>query len=486
MLSAVVFALLAAPPQPTLSRVDQQEALNDRLEESFDALCSALKAGRRVLGEPLAAPSVQLPVGDLVEIDNCSLRALELKPARKDGARPIRLLWEIDGRDGSGNFVTVRGENDAAVAPTKTGWRLTELSTEGFRRLSVPSRRFVERSAASGLIVPQRTSTRLGPEAMTGGLSVRDLDGDGRPDVIVLDGPKAWLFRGAAGFTFGKPELVAEASKQTIFTSAALGDLDGDGDADLALTSYPNQPVRLFRNEGGQLSGAGTLGNGGLHQSAIFSDLDGDGRLDLAVFTYPFTARNPSSFVEAANGGAPEVWLGNADFTFRPLGFSGKPRWTLAAVAADLLRTGAVQLYLANDFGSNDLYTFTADGGATERARSLSLDDPGNGMSADVGDLDGDGRLDLYVANMFSKAGTRVLAGAQLPGTPGALLGKFARGNTLYLAQADGGFVERAVELGVNRGLWAFASLLADVDDDGRLEALVANGYLSMPKRKDT
>ncbi len=114
------------------------------------------------------------------------------------------------------------------------------------------------------------------------------------------------------------------------------------------------------------------------------------------------------------------------------------------------------------------------------------LRDPGNGMSADVGDVNGDGRLDLYVANMFSKAGTRVLAAAaQVRPELKSRLDKFAAGNTLYLAREGGGFDEVAAARGVNRGLWAFGSILLDADDNGRLDVAVANGFYSAPNRKD-
>src|SRR5690606_22590676 len=129
-----------------------------------------------------------------------------------------------------------------------------------------------------------------------------------------------------------------------------------------------------------------------------------------------------------------------------------------------------------------DLYVFDDDGGARNVAKERGLDDPGNGMSADVADLDRDGRLDLYVANMFSKAGTRVLGNTVADAKSKAVLEKFARGNTLYVALDDGGFAERAAELGVNRGLWAFGSVMFDADDDGRLEVAVADGYYSHPK----
>jgi hypothetical protein len=464
------------------------EAFNDRLEEHFDKVCSALKGGARSLGEPLVAAGVKLPVDELVQVVNCSLRALKVEPRRKDGAKPIRLLWEIDGRDAKGQFITVRSESPGAVAPKGKTWRLSELDTTGFTRLAFEKRRYQERAAEVGLLMPERTVGRYGADSMVGGLSVRDVDGDAIPDVISLDGPSAWLFRGQPGLAFAAPELISTSPKGVLATCAALGDIDGDGDADLVLTRYPNVPDLVFKNEKGKFVETGTLGKGGLHQSGVFSDFDGDGKLDLAVFNYPLNDRVPSSMIETENGDVPELFFGNGDFTFRPYTWPAKvanKRWSLAAMSTDLLNRGGVQLYVANDYGSNDLYVFAPDGGVSEQAKATGLNDPGNGMSVDVGDVDGDGRLDLYVANMFSKAGTRVIAASPLKGKPRDEIEKFARGNTLYFAQADGGFAERGLELNVNRGLWAYASLLTDVDDDGKLEATVANGYLSHPKRKD-
>ena len=471
-----------------VERVNKQEDFNDLIEEHFNALCSAFKGGRRALAPPLSAAPLTFPVGDLLQIDTCSMRALKIEAARKDGARPIRLLWEIDGRDAKGQYVTVRGEGPGAVAGKGKDWKLSEADTSVHTRVAFPQRRFKERAAEAGLVMPQRTTPRLGADSMVGGLSVRDLDGDGYPEVIALDGPKAWLYRGKPGLQWAAPELLVDSGPKVIVSSSAIGDIDGDGDPDVVLTRYPNQPVLLFKNEKGKLVEAGKLTKGGIHQSGLLSDVDGDGKLDLVILMYPLNDRIPSSFFETALGGAPEVWLGKGDFTFTQLKWPkgvAKQRWSLAGVSADLLGTGGMQVYLANDYGSNDLYTFARDGGVDERARPLKLDDPGNGMSADVGDVDGDGLLDLYVANMFSKAGTRVIAGSKVRGKPRAEIEKFAQGNTLYVQQPDGGFLERGLELNVNRGLWAFGSLFTDVDDDGRLELLVANGYLSHPNKKD-
>lgn len=218
--------------------------------------------------------------------------------------------------------------------------------------------------------------------------------------------------------------------------------------------------------------------------ASVLSDFDGDGDLDVALLPYDLASNFPRDLLEAPNGERPVLLRGAAGATFTRWPTTLTKRWVLAGVAADLLNEGHPQLYLANDFGSNDLYAFVPDGGVVNRAVAAGVDDPGNGMSADVGDFDGDGALDLAVANMFSKAGTRVLAATKVNPKLKAKLDKFARGNTLYLAR-DGGFVEVATEQGVNRGLWAFATLMTDVDDDGRLDVAVANGYISRPNRKD-
>ena len=489
MLVVVVLTLLSGSPKATLDAIDAQERFNDQLEHHFDSICGALKAGRRVLPPELAAAGVHFPVDDLVQIPSCSLRALSIG-AVVEGELPVRLLWDIDGRDATGQRISVRGESPGAMKKaTGNKWVLSRLDVSNGRRVQRPSARFVERAAEAGLVFPARSTASAAAEFLSSGLSVRDVDADGLPDVFVIDGPSLYLYRGRPGLTFAAPLLIARAPKEKTLSNAALGDLDSDGDADLVVTTYRDEPLRLFRNDQGAFVEVPRVGKGGHHQTAIPSDLDGDGKLDLAVVSYPLEGRMPSSYLQADNGEPPEFWLGNGDFTFRrlelPKGVAQR-HWSFGGVAADFLGTGGMQLYVVNDYGVKDLYVIERDGGVSEVSRAAGLQDPGPGMSVDLGDVNRDGRLDVYVANMFSKAGTRIMNGAgEMDSSTRALVEKHVRGNTLFVAQPDGGFTDEAQGLEVHRALWSFASLLTDVDNDRHLEVLVANGFVSAPIRKD-
>jgi hypothetical protein len=490
MVVALLLVLSAAPATSTarggLERINSLEAVNDALEPYLDGLCRALKGGQRDLRAQGVAAAAQLPSEAFVQVTACSLRALALERDDGHGLRRARLLWELDGRTATGARRSARGEGQATLRYQGEAWSLLRLDTSGATALERPGRRLRERAEA-GLTFPQRTAPRHEAELQAAGLSVRDLDGDGLRDVIALDGPTAWLFRGRPGLTFAPAEALARAPNGGLFTAAALGDVDSDGAPDLALTLFKGGPVRLLRNVDGGFAPWQQLGDGGLHQSALFTDLEGDGLLDLVVVPYPLARRAPTFFLEADNGAPIEVFRGQRDGGFARWDFPAplvRKRWGLAA-AAGPFGTFGHGLYVANDFGTNDLWLFSPDGGVREEAAAVGLTDPGNGMSVDLGDLDGDGTLDVYIANMFSKAGTRVLAGVPEGTRDRALLLKFARGNTLYLGDGDGGYAERATTLGVNRGLWAFGSVFLDVDDDGASELAVANGYFSHPDRKD-
>lgn len=474
MLSLLV--VLAAAPN--VAQLDAQEALNDVLETRFGALCAQLKGSGGKTTSDFSEPPALVEPRQIRWVKTCSFRALSLSGAATQ--KQAHMLWELDGLTTQGERVTERGEADATLKKMKSGWRFTRFDDTSREVVRRPVARFTDVAADVGLTFPTARTGHL----LLGGLAVSDFNNDGALDVAATDGTDVVVFTQRDGrFT---PSVIEKGHPRMWTSSVMSADLDADGDVDLLVTHHPG-PVELYRNERGAFTLVGTIGEAGQWHSAVSGDLDGDGHLDLALLPYPLEGA-PTNPLEAGNGFALQLFRGDGKLGFtRWLADAPFPkRWTLAAVVADVLGQGRPQLYVANDYGSNDLWKFEADGGVMNVATSAGVVDPGNGMSADVADFDRDGKPDLYVANMFSKAGTRVLAGTK--GLPPPLMDavkKFARGNTLYLSR-DAGFEELAPDVGVNRGLWAFGSVLTDFDADGRLDVAVANGYLSHPNRKDS
>ncbi|MFY0525529.1 FG-GAP repeat domain-containing protein [Archangium gephyra] len=478
-----------------LRQLDSREALQDSLESFFDSrVCTPLKQGRFTLPGDVAAPEVRLPTDPFVWISGCSVRALAFEP-RPEGTT-ARLLLELDGVDREGARRSVRGEASATLSqPRRAAWRLEQVELAWRQEAVRPEPRFLEEAERAGLVLPPEAdgeAAGIQASMSNGALAVRDFDGDGLVDVLVADPRALYLFRATAPLRYVRTRLAVSPPKGAWFSSLAAGDFDADGDPDVIVTTQTawnaeSRPAAL-RNDGkGRFTVVASRLPPANSHASLATDFDADGKLDLVFLHYPMKY-GPDDFLAAKDGRPARFFRGKGDLTFQevaPPRDERHRRWGLAAVAADLLGEGRPQVYVANDFGDNDLWRFDAQGTPRDVTDAHHLRDPGNGMSADVGDVNGDGRLDLYVANMFSKAGTRVLAAARVRPELKARLDKFAAGNTLYLSREDGGFDEVARARGVNRGLWAFGSIFLDADDDGRLDLAVANGYYSAPNRKD-
>ena len=135
---------------------------------------------------------------------------------------------------------------------------------------------------------------------------------------------------------------------------------------------------------------------------------------------------------------------------------------------------------MANDFGDDALYRNRGNGTFEDVAPRVGLADPANGMAADWGDYDNDGRLDLYVANMYSKTGNQFVP--LFPDLDPEVRKKLlwsARGNSLYRGTTAAGFEETGAKAAVNLAGWAWGSNFLDYDNDGWLDLHVANGFWS-------
>jgi hypothetical protein len=163
----------------------------------------------------------------------------------------------------------------------------------------------------------------------------------------------------------------------------------------------------------------------------------------------------------------------------------------MAAAWEDFDNDGDLDVYVANDFGRNNLYR-NDHGRFVDTAAAASVEDHGSGMSVAWGDVDRDGRFDLYVGNMFSAAGNRVTYQRRFTGGRSTdaveQLRRMARGNTLFMNRTDAkeaAFVDESIEAAVWLGRWAWASQFADLNNDGWPDLVVANGYVTNDDKDD-
>src|SRR5205823_6297717 len=208
---------------------------------------------------------------------------------------------------------------------------------------------------------------------------------------------------------------------------------------------------------------------------ALFADFENKGLQDLLVVC----GSGPLLFLNQGNG---KFSLKRDAFQFAQ---SPQGVFTHAAIA-DYDADGFPDLYVANDFGRNNLYRNNGDGTFTCVSAEAGVEDVGAGMSASWCDFDNDGRPDLYTAAMWSAAGIRVSQHERFherePENIRALYRQHARGNSLYRSLGNGKFQNVSSAAGVEMGRWAWCSDAWDFDHDGYSDIYIANGYISAPE----
>lgn len=348
-------------------------------------------------------------------------------------------------------------------------------------------------------------------------ISVVDYDQDGYEDLFLT---ARWvapqLFRNKGDGTYEDVTALTGLNPSSYVNCAVFADFDNDGDPD-ALLGRSYERTLYYRNDSGRFTEVtdshSDLGDQFLVSAMAVADVNSDGLLDVYLSTYSpvadidnlkhkvlspedvrrfdaILASDSSPFVNER--GVPNVLLmnrGNGRLeraggeVVRLWRKSYQPLWF------DADNDGDDDLYVCNDFGPDSFLRNDTPRGATDPVLVDAFSEvfPDGqmafGMGASCGDYDNDGDLDLFISNMYSKAGNRIVPFFK-KADPQILVA--ARGNFLY--QNQGGVFRLANEKDAPESKvgWAFGGQFADFNNDGWLDLYVPSGFYTAPKEAAT
>ncbi|MDB4891781.1 MAG: ASPIC/UnbV domain protein [Gemmatimonadetes bacterium] len=324
--------------------------------------------------------------------------------------------------------------------------------------------------------------------ALGASVSVADYDGDGKPDLYFTNsrfGEPNALYHNRGDGTFEDVAAsvgLADLNRvgEGVSMGAVWGDIDNDGREDVLVYRYGY--LALFRNQGnGHFEDV--TASAGLHRwvnsnSAIWLDYDRDGLLDLYVTAYfrdidlwhlATTQIMHNSFEFATNGGKNLLFHNKGGGKFEDVTDKmgvGSNRWTLAAASADFNGDGWPDIYVANDYGPEEL--FLNDHGQRFVPTKAGLESESkSGMSVALGDAFNRGRLDAFVSNISER-------------------GYLFQNNNLRVNQmSESGRFRNVAEGAVADAGWAWGAQFGDLNNDGINELFVVNGFISADRQKN-
>jgi len=334
-----------------------------------------------------------------------------------------------------------------------------------------------------------RTGKKYLPETMGSGAAFLDADGDGWPDILLINGkdftPRgrrttAALYRNNRNGTFTDVTAGSGLDIEMYGMGVAVGDYDNDGRDDVYITALDGD--HLFHNEGNfkfrDVTKAAGIQNANFGASAAFLDYDRDGKLDLFVANYvQWTEKGD---LRCSLDGAtksyctPESYKGTRSRLYHNLGGGrfedvaeragvGDPTSkSLGVTILDYNGDGWPDIFVANDTQPNKLYRNLGNGAFKEEgmAAGVAYGEDGiarGAMGADAGDYDRSGRPALLVGNFSNQ-----------------MLGLYHNeGNGLFVDEAPSSTVGRASLLSLTFGVFFF-----DYDLDGYPDIFAANGHI--------
>jgi len=351
--------------------------------------------------------------------------------------------------------------------------------------------------------------TRVPTLILTGGIFLGDVNRDDHLDLLVTEilkptpgmkdvGSTTRLYFGRGDGTFhdsgwrpAPPHVrFKNGTVQPFVPYASIFDATGNGKVDVLhaglLWTWSKKAGEMIRLDNSPLpNGDATLG-----------DYDRDGLVDLFFVNTgpeaPKERRKENVFFddERTNGRGNQLFrnLGAGKFQDVTAASGASPEHGRAFAAVWLYANDDAwpDLFAANEFGKNVFLVNQGDGTFVE---ADDVDDVFGGFSMGVtsGDMDGDGRADLYVSNMYSKAGQRVYGHLDLDIYPEDARRMFlasVTGNRLYRSNGDLSFGDATAYTGGYAVGWGFSGAMFDVDLDGWLDVYAPCGYISVDPNK--
>ena len=336
-----------------------------------------------------------------------------------------------------------------------------------------------------------RSGKRLFNEFLGSGGGFFDYDGDGDVDIYLINGaiqngnldnmsPHNVLYRNDGDGTFTDVTKAAGVGSTSYGTGATVGDYDNDGDLDLYVTNFGED--QLYQNQGDgtfkDVTKEAGVGNQEWGTSCVFVDIDNEGHLDIYVANY--AKYNPEEDKPCDERGVhvycgphaypavhDTIFLSNGDRTFTEVSKRYRPSdlvpmHGLGVTFGDYDGDGDMDLYVANDQDPNFLFRNDGKGKFLEVAliSGVCYNDMGKeeaGMGTDFGDYNNDGKLDITVSNYQTET------------------------NTLYHNYDSSFFIDSTIPSGIaeiTHGYLGWGIKFFDYDNDGYQDIFVANGHL--------
>ncbi len=389
-------------------------------------------------------------------------------------------------------LITRRSFSTGALALAALGFSRRSLRAQAAAAGAVPSMVFEEvLPSASGIHwvhTAGKTPAKLLPETSGAGCAFLDFDNDGWMDIYLVNSGKSdlytpphplqnALYRNNRDGTFTDVTARAGVGGGGYGMGVAVGDFDNDGYPDLYVTQYGNNILYRNNRDGTftDVTAKAGVASPGWSSSAVWFDYNNDGLLDLFVCHFAeFDPRLACTDGESvrhycdphAYKAQPSVlFRNNGDGTFTDVsvatGIASHPGKAWGAVATDVNNDGNLDLFVANDTVQNFLYinqdgkTFEETGLLAEVAYN-SDGHARSGMGVDAADVDQDGHIDLFVANMDEEF------------------------FSLYHNNGDGSFDDVSIPIGIGmdtRWLSGWGLSFFDYDNDGDLDLILSNGF---------